>query len=66
MAKFSQNHDLLKALIETGTKAIGEASRDPLWGIGKSLDHPNVLDKDDWQGENILGNVLMNVREQLS
>ena len=66
MAKFTQNHELLKALIETGNKAIGEASRDPLWGIGKSLAHPNVLAADDWQGENILGNVLMNIREQLS
>ena len=65
MCKFSQNLDLLDILLETGQKKIGEASKDPLWGIGKSLEDPGVLDCTNWPGENILGNVLMYVREQL-
>ena len=64
-AKFSQNHDLLEVLIETGDKIIGEASKDPLWGVGLSLDNPGILDKSTWTGDNLLGVVLMTVRDQL-
>lgn len=65
LAKFSQNKDLPDFLIETGRRIIGEASKDPLWGIGQNLAHPGVLDKDTWTGDNLLGQVLMTVREQL-
>ena len=65
LAKFTQNKDLLDALLETDRKTIGEASRDSLWGIGMSLDDPKVLDSSAWSGENLLGNILTYVREQL-
>jgi len=65
LAKFSQNTELLDALLRTEKKTIGEASKDPIWGIGKSLDAADVLDSDSWTGENVLGNALMYVREQL-
>ena len=65
MNKFSQNLELLDILLKTGNKKIGEASKDPLWGIGKALHDEDVLDSTNWPGENILGNVLMYVREQL-
>ena len=66
IAKFSQNSHLLEILLETGQKEIGEASKDPFWGIGRSLNDPSVLDKNSWTGENLLGNTLMYIREQLS
>ena len=66
LAKFSQNSHLLEILLETGQKEIGEASKDPFWGIGRSLNDPSVLDKNSWTGENLLGNTLMYIREQLS
>ena len=64
-AKFTQNADLLDILVDTDNKVIGEASKDPFWGIGKSLDDPNVLDNTNWMGENLLGNTLMYLRDQL-
>jgi ribA/ribD-fused uncharacterized protein len=63
-AKFSQNSHALEALLKTGNKVIGEASRDSFWGIGKALSDNGVLDR-QWEGNNLLGVVLMEIREQL-
>ena len=60
-AKFEQNSVLKDILLETGNKDIGEASSDPFWGIGKTLNDANVFDKGSWTN-NLLGNVLMTVR----
>ena len=65
LCKFTQNAELYHELTNTGSKIIGEASKDLFWGIGKSLDDLTVLDNTDWPGENTLGNVLMDIREQL-
>ena len=64
-AKFEQNPALQKYLISTGDKILGEASQDRFWGIGYSLGKPEVLDHHIWQGKNILGEMLMTVREEL-
>jgi ribA/ribD-fused uncharacterized protein len=64
--KFTQNTVLFDTLKETGNKTIGEASTDPFWGVGKSLNDVGVLDKDLWTGNNLLGKVLMSLREQLN
>jgi ribA/ribD-fused uncharacterized protein len=67
MAKFSQNGHLLvlEALIKTGHRIIGEASKDTFWGVGKSLSDETILESDAWTGQNLLGEILMNVRDQL-
>ena len=39
--------------------------RDVRWGIGLSADNDRVLDESQWQGENLLGKVLMEVRKEL-
>ena len=45
IAKFSQNEDLLKILLDTEDKLIVEASPyDKIWGIGMAEDDPNILD----------------------
>jgi hypothetical protein len=65
LAKFDQNRDIAEYLLNTGNKAIFEAShRDKIWGIGLSLNHPNVLDESVHAGQNLLGKMLMSVREQ--
>mmetsp|Transcript_7756 Transcript_7756/g.15397 ORF Transcript_7756/g.15397 Transcript_7756/m.15397 type:complete len:406 (+) Transcript_7756:93-1310(+) len=63
--KFSQNPDLQKFLLQTGTRVIVEASRDAVWGSGKSRGHPKEFDQISW-GVNLLGLALMCVREYLS
>lgn len=63
-AKFAQNNDLKRTLIETGNKTLAEASYDKQWGVGLSLSDENIL-SGPWTGNNLLGKVLMNIREQL-
>lgn len=65
-AKFQQNEQLANFLIETFPLAIGEASRDAVWGIGMQLEHPDVLDVLKWEHRgNLLGYTLDQVREEL-
>lgn len=66
MAKFSQNADLQQLLLNTGDAILAEcAVKDLIWGIGLSMKDPNRFDMNKWRGENLLGKVLMKVREIL-
>lgn len=66
LAKFSQNDDLRKLLLDTGDSLLVEcALKDTIWGIGLSMNDPNRLDKSKWKGKNLLGKALMKVREKL-
>ena len=64
LAKFSQNEELKKILINTGDKILGEASpHNRFWGIGLALTAKEALDKSKWTGKNVLGQLLMEVRK---
>ena len=66
MAKFSQNEELKGELKATGNAVLTEcAVKDHIWGIGLSMKDPNRLNKDKWNGQNLLGYTLMMVRERL-
>jgi ribA/ribD-fused uncharacterized protein len=63
-AKFSQNSMYKNTLLSTGDKKICEASpTDSLWGIGLHWTNDDVLDESKWQGQNLLGKALMEVRD---
>ena len=65
-AKFSQNADLKRQLVDTGDAVLAEcAVRDQIWGIGLSMGNPNRFERSKWKGTNLLGYALMLVREQL-
>lgn len=64
--KFRQNPHLSEYL-----KSIPKAClicevnpRDSVWGIGLSADDERAYDVQTWQGENLLGKVLMEVRNE--
>lgn len=62
--KFNSHPDLKAFLIQSGDRIIVEASpEDPVWGIGIANDHPDVENPERWPGENLLGFVLMEVRD---
>ncbi len=64
--KFIQNRRLLNYLFSTKNSVLVEASpEDKIWGIGLSAENPDALDVEKWQGENLLGFALMEVRENL-
>ncbi|MDO7847101.1 NADAR family protein [Hymenobacter sp. M29] len=64
--KFSQNRELLKFLLSTNDRVLVEASPvDTIWGIGLAADSPDAGNPARWQGPNLLGFALMEVRDQL-
>lgn len=64
--KFSQHEDLKERLLATGNKILAEASPyDLIWGIGFRANHNLVLDESNWKGQNLLGEILMSVRDAL-
>lgn len=65
-AKFGQNEHLANFLVETHPLRIGEASKDPFWGIGLTLESEQVLDVTRWSDQgNLLGRTLDKVRDEL-
>lgn len=66
LAKFSHNSELRQFLINTGDRVLVEASPvDKIWGIGLAKGDPLADSPSDWQGLNLLGYALMEVRFQL-
>lgn len=66
IAKFTQSEKLKKRLLETGDAILVEANpHDAIWGVALAEDDPRVLDPKQWQGLNLLGDILMEVRAML-
>ena len=66
LAKFQQNEDLSKELLSTGEALLAEcAVKDRIWGIGLSMKDERRFNPNEWQGQNLLGQCLMEVRNQL-
>ena len=65
-AKFAQNEDILETLLATGNALLAECSPyDRKWGIGIDIKDPDRLKIAMWKGSNLLGRILMEVREEL-
>lgn len=61
--KFTQNKELRDILLSTKETILVEASPiDCLYGIGLGIEDPNITNRGNWRGENLLGIILMHVR----
>ena len=56
--KFSQNEDLLQYLNAFDKEFVEASPEDPIWGIGMYYTDPRCLNKEEWQGLNLLGKAL--------
>jgi ribA/ribD-fused uncharacterized protein len=66
LAKFEQNGELRAFLVGTGNLVLVEASPyDRIWGIGLMADDERAKNPATWQGQNLLGFALMDVRDKL-
>lgn len=66
LLKFSQNKALKGFLLFTEDKVLIEASPyDTIWGIGMLETNPKAGNPSEWNGENLLGFALMEVRDEL-
>lgn len=65
-AKFTQNPDLADKLLATGDEWLVEANHeDAVWGVALGMGDPRLQDPEKWRGENLLGKILMQVRDEL-
>lgn len=65
-AKFVQNPEIRGILLDTGDKLLAECSpNDAIWGIKIGIDDERRFDITQWDGENLLGRILMEVRDEL-
>ena len=63
-AKFEQNSDLMQKLLSTEDAILVEANAfDTFWGCGLRASDFSINDPAKWRGQNILGQILMEVRD---
>lgn len=66
LCKYSQFPAYKKVLFATKFKKLVEANgKDDVWGIGMYANNKHILDETKWKGQNLLGEVLMKVRQTL-
>lgn len=66
LEKYKQNADIRQQILDTGDLHLVEASpTDKIWGIGLDEKSPDIYIESKWKGRNLLGKVLMQVREQI-
>ncbi|MDR2026062.1 MAG: NADAR family protein [Prevotellaceae bacterium] len=64
--KFTQNKEMMEILISTGKKILVEASPfDKIWGVGLDEKNEKIYNPNYWEGENLLGFALMELRDVL-
>lgn len=64
LEKFTQNKDLKEFLLNTKDRILVEASPvDRIWGIGLTAGSDKAENPNRWEGLNLLGFVLMEVRD---
>ena len=65
-AKFESDWKLKEQLLATGDKILVEGTPfDAIWGVKIKWDDDRILDDRNWRGQNLLGIVLMQVRQEL-
>jgi hypothetical protein len=62
--KFSQNDNLKTTLIKH-ENFVEASPYDRIWGIGLSETDPKIHDSSNWNGLNLLGQVLNDVRKTI-
>lgn len=64
--KFTSSLELQEKLLDTGNKILVEGTpMDPVWGVMVHWKDDRILDERNWKGQNLLGKVLMRVRQDL-
>ena len=63
--KVYDHQEVQDYLMTTNDKIIGEGTSDPHFGIGLHISDSRVLNYNEWQGHNLMGKALMEVRSEI-
>lgn len=63
--KYAQHQHACQMLLDTGSRILGEGTKDPIFGIGLNLKDKTVTDASTWTGQNLMGHTLMDIRNSL-
>ena len=65
--KYFQNTRLKNILLNTGDKVLVEANGAPdnRWSCGLYANNDKILNESNWTGTNYLGQILMQIRQEL-
>ena len=65
--KFTQNPSLHAELMSTvGTTLVEASPYDKIWGVGLSSKDVRIKNRNNWQGQNLLGEILTALRTRLN
>ena len=64
-AKFAQDLYAKNILLATDDKTLIEAGPDKTWGVGMYMTDKDIAIPEKWKGTNLLGEILMKVRDEL-
>jgi hypothetical protein len=65
-AKFSQNPELHELLLAAKGTLVEASPYDKIWGIGLAASDPRAQDRTQWKGQNLLGQILTRLRDELA
>ena len=63
--KFTQHQWLANLLLSTNDDILGEATYDKLWGTGVPIHRNDCTDRTKWHSNGIMGEILMEIRNEL-
>ena len=63
--KFTQSEGLRNELLATTGEFAECAPNDLIWGIGLDIRDKKCFDKNEWRGQNLLGQILTSLRDEL-
>ena len=63
--KVYDHQEVQDYLLSTGDRLIGEGTTDPHFGVGLHISDIRVLSYNEWQGNNLMGKALMEVRSEI-
>ena len=65
-AKFNQNEEIKRKLVDTGNKKLLEGTSDKYWGCGLPIAKYKSLNPKSITGKNVLGQMLSEIRKKIS
>ena len=66
VSKFTQDTYSLNCMLDSvGTTIVEASPYDKVWGIGMAKTDPRATDPTQWDGQNLLGIVLMKARDEI-